>query len=184
MILLEDAYKKIVTFLNKGKYKYIVIGGIAAGTIGEARVTEDVDIDIIIDKKKISGFLDQAAKAGFSFVKTRCLKLAEQTSVFQINYENFRIDFIIATTELEAAAFKRAQKMNLYGIKANFPTPEDLILLKIIPGRDKDLLDAKNIVERHKGKLDKRYLRNWAEKLCDEAEDMRISNVLNQILKD
>ncbi len=57
MILLEDAYKKIVAFLNEEKYKYIIIGGIAAGTIGEARVTGDVDIDIIMNSADIPVFL-------------------------------------------------------------------------------------------------------------------------------
>ncbi len=183
-MILVDAYKKVVKFLNKEGYKYIIIGGVAASAIGEQRFTHDVDVDILISKEDVSIFLNKAIRAGFKVFEKRCLELANQTGIFQISYGSYTIDFIIASTELETAAFKRAQKMNLYGIKANFPTPEDLILLKIIPGRDKDLLDAKNIVERHKGKLDKRYLRNWAEKLCDEAEDMRISNVLNQILKD
>jgi hypothetical protein len=43
MILLEDVYKKVVTFLNGEKYKYLIIGGIAAGTLGEPRITADVD---------------------------------------------------------------------------------------------------------------------------------------------
>jgi hypothetical protein len=184
MILLEDVYKKIVTFLNRGKYKYIIIGGIAAGTIGEARVTGDVDVDIIISKENIPAFLDKAEKTGFKFQKKRCLESAEQTGVFQINYEDFHIDFVIASTNVEISAFKRAEIRKLYGIKAFFPTPEDMILLKIIPGRDKDLLDAKNIALRHKGKLDTRYLKNWATKLCDEAQDMRIWNILNGLLKD
>ena len=31
---LLDVYKKIVTFLNDGEYNYILIGGIAASTVG------------------------------------------------------------------------------------------------------------------------------------------------------
>jgi hypothetical protein len=173
-----------VTFLNKGKYKYIIIGGIAAGTIGEARVTGDVDVDIIINREDIPSFLDKAVKADFKVQKKRCLESAEQTGVFQINCEDFHIDFVIASTNVEITAFERAQVRKLYGIKAFFPTPEDMILLKIIPGRDKDLLDAKNIALRHKGKLDTKYLKNWATKLCDEAQDMRIWNTLNELLKD
>ncbi len=184
MILLEDVYKKIVMFLNRGKYKYIVIGGIAAGTIGEARATGDVDVDIIISRENIPAFLDKAAKDGFKVSMKRCLESAEQTGVFQINYEDFHIDFVIASTNVETSAFERAQVRKLYGIKAFFPTPEDMILLKIIPGRDKDLLDAKNIALRHKGKLDTRYLKRWATKLCDEAENMRIWNILKELLKD
>jgi hypothetical protein len=182
MILLEDVYKKIVTFLNRGKYKYIIIGGIAAGTIGEARATGDVDVDIVISRENVSCFLDKASKAGFNVQKKKCLETAEQTGVFQINYDDFHIDFVIASTNIEISAFERAETRKLYGVKAFFPTPEDMILLKIIPGRDKDLLDAKNIVLRHKGKLDRRYLRNWAMKLCDEADDMRIWNELKRLL--
>jgi len=184
MILLEDVYKKVVTFLNRGKYKYLIIGGVAAGTLGEPRITADVDVDIIIDKKNIPGFLDKAAEAGFTVPREKCLASAGRTGVFQIGLDGFHVDFIIASTVLETTAFERATTVKLYGIKAFFPTPEDLILLKIIPGRDKDLLDAKSIVLRHTGKLDTRYLKTWATKLCDEAEDMRLLKVLNSLLKD
>jgi len=184
MILLEDVYKKVVTFLNGGKYKYLIIGGIAAGTLGEPRITADVDVDIIIDKESIPDFLDKAITAGFKVLKEKCLISAERTGVFQINLEDFHVDFIIASTDLETTAFERAKTIKLYGLKAFFPSPEDLILLKIIPGRDKDLLDAKAVVLRHTGKLDTRYLKTWARKLCDEAEDMRIWTVLNNLLKE
>ncbi|MBN1974727.1 MAG: nucleotidyltransferase [Sedimentisphaerales bacterium] len=184
MILLEDAYKKVVTFLNKERYKYIIIGGIAAGTLGEPRVTGDVDIDIEMESSDITAFLDKAEKEGFKFTSKQCLTNAEHTGTFQINYEAFHIDFIIASTDFEKAAFERKKIIKLYGIKAFFPTPEDLILLKIIPGRDKDLLDAKNIVLRHKNKLDTKYLKNWVSKLCDEARDMRMWNILINLLED
>ncbi len=184
MILLEDVFKKVVTFLNKERYKYIVIGGIAAGTLGEPRVTGDVDIDIKLDSSDITAFLDKAEKEGFKFTSKQCLTKAEHTGAFQINYGAFHIDFIIASTDFEKAAFERKEIIKLYGIKAFFPTPEDLILLKIIPGRDKDLLDAKNIILRHKGKLDINYLKKWADVFCDEAQDMRIWNILNKFLKD
>lgn len=181
---LVDAYKKIVKFLNSGGYNYIVIGGIAASTIGEPRITADVDVDIVINKKDVPGFLDKVTKAGFKVPLKKCLKSAEQVGVFQISFGDYHIDFIVASTDLEVQACKRRRAIQLHGVKAFFPSPEDLILLKIIPARDKDLLDAKNVVLRHKGKLDTQYLKTWARKLCDEAEDMRIWKVLNNLLKD
>jgi len=181
---LVDAYKEIVKFLNSGGYDYIVIGGIAASTIGEPRITADVDVDIVINKEDVPHFLSKAIKAGFKVPVKKCLKSAEQMGVFQIFLGDYHIDFIIASTDLEAQACKRHRAIQLHGVKAFFPSPEDLILLKIIPGRDKDLLDAKGVVLRHKGKLDTRYLQTWARRLCDEAEDMRIWTVLNKLLKD
>jgi hypothetical protein len=183
-VLLEDVYKKVVTLLNERKDKYIVIGGIAAGTLGEPRVTADVDVDIIISKEDIPDFLAAAQKAGFNVPKNRCLDSVERTGTFQIYYDDFHVDFIVASTDLEANACKRRKAIKLYGIRAFFPSAEDMILLKVIPGREKDLLDAKGIVLRHKGKLDTRYLKTWAKKLCDEARDMRIWNTLNGLLRE
>ena len=183
-VLLEDVYKKVVTFLNKHKHKYIIIGGIAAGTLGEPRVTGDVDVDITIGREDIPDFLAAARKAGFKLSKSRCLDSVEQTGTFQIYFDDFHIDFIVASTDLEAQACQRRKAIKLYGLRAFFPSPEDMILLKVIPGREKDLLDARSIVLRHKGKLDTKYLKAWAKKLCDEAEDMRIWNELKRLLKD
>ena len=181
---LVDAYKKIVTFLNSGKYNYIIIGGIAASAIGEPRITADVDVDIVLNQEEVSNFLNKAKKAGFEVPVKKCIESARRMGVFQISFGDYHIDFIIASTNLETEACQRRRAIQLHGIKAFFPSPEDLILLKIIPGRDRDLLDVKSIVERHKGKLDTRYLQTWAQKLCDEAEDMRIWTVLNDLLKD
>ena len=181
---LVDAYKKIVRFLNGGEFNYIIIGGIAASAIGEPRITADVDVDIVLNQEEVSNFLDKAKKAGFEVPVKKCIESARRMGVFQISFGDYHIDFIIASTDLEVEACRRRKAIQLHGIKAFFPSPEDLILLKIIPGREKDLLDAKGVVLRHKGKLDTRYLKTWARKLCDEAEDMRIWTVLNNLLKE
>lgn len=181
-ILLDDVYKKIITFLNKKKYEYLVIGGIAAGTLGEPRLTGDIDIDILLSKKDSEHFLSELAKEKFVIDKIKCRQSIKNTGTFKIYFSDFHIDFIICSTELENSAFKRSTIISLYGISAPFPTPEDIILLKIIPGRSQDLLDIEKIIVRHKGKLDTAYILSWAQKLSDEAEDMRYYNRLKKIL--
>lgn len=62
------------------------------------------------------------------------------------------------------------------------PTAEDLLLFKVIAGRDKDLVDAAGIVRRHAGRLDLAYLDAAIEDVCDLAEDtgprLRLAAVL------
>lgn len=181
-ILLENVLKKVAAFLNKEKIEYIIIGGIASGVLGEPRVTGDIDVDILLDRNNILEFLNNAERAGFRFAKQICIKRAKETSVFQINYGEFHIDFIIASIDLEREAFKRKKAIKLFGLKIFFPTPEDLILLKIIPGRPQDLIDAEKVIIRHKRKLDLKYLEMWAQRLSDEAQDMRIWNELKRLL--
>lgn len=181
-ILLEDVYRKIASLLNNGKYKYLIIGGIAAGAIGEPRVTGDIDIDILLGKKECSIFIKKLEKAGFDINKETVKKTLKDTGTFKVYYGGFHIDFIVCSTELEKEALKRSITLNLYKTPAPFPTPEDLILLKIIPGRPQDLLDIENIITRHKKRLNIEYIMNWAKKLSEEAEDMRFHNQLKKLL--
>ena len=181
-ILLEDVYKKIVSFLNREGSEYIIIGGIAAGILGEPRATCDIDIDILLDRNKAGEFLSKLNKAGFRVDQQKCIRRSKQIGVFQIGYGDFHIDFIIASIDLEKEAFKRNKTIEFYGLKAFFPTIEDFILLKIVPGRSQDKVDIEKVIIRHKGKLDIKYLENWARKLSDQAQDMRIYNELKKLL--
>src|SRR3989338_6533153 len=181
-VKLEEVFEKTVAFLNKEKFPYIVIGGIAAGTLGEPRMTMDIDVDILLSLKDVSYLLGRLKKSGFSVNKKRCLKTARDTGIFQITYAGLGVDFIITSTDFEREALRRRIAVTLYGIKTYLPTPEDLILLKIIPARPQDLLDAERVAIRHKAKLDLEYLNSWAQKLSDEAQDIRIWNELKRIL--
>lgn len=78
---------------------------------------------------------------------------------------------------------RRKRRVRLYNTNAFFPTPEDLILLKIIPGRPQDLLDAETIAQRHRNRLDVKYLESWARRLSDDTEDTRIFHTLQKLLK-
>lgn len=180
--MLEQAYKRIVTFLNNKKIDYLIIGGIAVSVMGNPRETIDIDFCIFIKKSDLKNFLDKLIQNGFIVDKEKMLKQAKSTGCFNIMDGNIRIDFLIASHQLEKSAFKRKISIELQDVKAYYPTPEDLILLKIVPGRLRDIADAEDIAKRHSKKLDEKYLLTWAQKLSDEAEDMRIYKEAKRLL--
>ena len=182
MISLKDIFRKVIAFLNREGYEYMVIGGVASGVIGYPRLTEDIDISISIRKSEVMSFIKNAEKEGY-IVEKKMLKRAQTTGTFQIKHGDSHIDFIITSTDFEAEALKRKKMLEIYGVIAPFPTAEDLILLKMVPARHIDLADIENIALRHKGRLDEKYLLDWAMKLSDEAEDMRIYNEVEKLLK-
>lgn len=179
---LDTLLKKTVTFLDNNKIEYLIIGGIAAGILGEPRMTQDVDLILFIQKENLLTFLKSAKATGFIFNQEMALHNAKMRGSFRFVFKGLWLDIIIASTEFEQSALKRKIKTRFVGKNLYLPSPEDLILLKIIPGREKDLLDAKGIVARHKDKLDERYLERWASKLSDEAQDMRIWNNLKNLM--
>lgn len=178
---LDKLFKKIIRLLTANDFEYLIIGGLAVGVIGEPRMTQDIDLILFISCENVPRFLRLTKAAGFKFSEKDVLDDIQTKGAIKLSLEKMWIDIILASTEFEKSALARRKRIKLMGEYANFPSPEDLIILKLIPGREKDILDAKSIVERHKDGLERKYLEQWAQRLCDEAEDMRIWNLLKKI---
>ena len=60
------------------------------------------------------------------------------------------VDFLFADDEFKKDALSRRQSVNIADFTVYVPTPEDLILLKLISGREQDRLDAKKYLRYKK----------------------------------
>ena len=83
----------------------------------------------------------------------------------------FHLDLIVRSLFIEDQALRRARTIKVFRRAVKFPSPEDLIILKLVAGRMQDLLDAEGIVRRHAAKLDRKYIERTLRELCDLAED-------------
>jgi hypothetical protein len=144
--------------LSKENIPYLIIGGMAVGVLGEPRMTQDIDLIIFTSKNAIPELLDKLKRNGFLLNKKTALENVKQRGAFRIEYKGLWVDMIISSSEFEESAFKRKKRITLFNKKVNIPSPEDLILLKIVSGREKDILDTKSIIIRYRKKLDTKYL--------------------------
>lgn len=180
----STVFAKTIRLLKETKTPYLLIGGLAASLLGEARITNDADFIIVINDKKLRTFLKKAKEKGFKFPKKKLWETLSLKGIFRLFCEGLHADFIRASTELEKQAFKRKKKTKLFGKVIFIPSPEDMVLFKIIPGREIDLIDIKRILTRHWKKLNQKYLEEWAMRISDEAEDARIYYRLKKIIKE
>lgn len=179
---LPEVFRKITTFLNKEEYDYLLIGGIAIGALGAPRMTQDIDFCLFVNKAQIRSLLKKAKDEGFSFQEKEVISRIRETGTFQINRGSYHIDFLVASTDFEKTALRRRQRLKVYGADAYFPTAEDMILFKIVPARHIDMADIEGIVGRKGADLDRKYLLGWAQKLSDQAQDMRIYNDIKKLI--
>lgn len=181
---LVQAVTQSVQFLTTHQIPHFLLGGLAIAVVGEPRFTYDVDLDIFVSRQMAGKILRKLATAGFRLDLKQATTDVAQFGSFRMFYQAVPIDCILASTALEQSALKRAKKKKIFpGCLAYVPSPEDLILLKIIPGRAKDLMDAESVVARHGKRLDRKYLEQWAKKICDDAEDFRIWHSLQKLLQ-
>ncbi len=177
---IESAFHELISLLKETKADYLLIGGLAVLASGQPRMTQDIDLILFIEKAGLPAFLKKAGKK-FQVNPQKAIYGAKTRGAFTIAFRKVPVDVIIASTELERSALSRKVSLKLFGRMVPMPSPEDLILLKLIPGRTKDLADVEAIVARQGPFLDKKYLRRWAEKIGDMAEDMRILRQLKSL---
>lgn len=183
---LDVRLKSIAQCLSAQKIKYAVLGGIMVSVYGEPRLTADIDVNIILDRRNIEQFLAAAKKYYFSPASRNTKKIAKEAGVIPLIFKKGRIagrfDIIIAENSLEYSGINRARSGKIGAVKVKVISPEDLVLHKITSSRPRDNEDLKGILIRQKGRLDLRYIRSWLAKI-DKANSTKLINRFNGLLE-
>lgn len=158
MTALERAIVEIVGVLEALNIDYMLIGGIANAVWGEPRATVDVDVTITVDEESLADTIAQLGQR-LQIAVTDPVPFVRQTRVLPVDTQNgVRGDVIFAVLPFEIAAVRRARTVRLAGRDIRVVTPEDLILMKVISERPRDVTDAEGLTRRRLDELDLGYL--------------------------
>lgn len=135
-------YEKEIKALNKSKIKYLVVGGIAVNLYGLTRLTRDLDLMINIDEENLQKFISLMNKLGYG------TKLAVDEWQGKVaiafknqNDESKQIDIFIKNPIDFKKAYQRRKIFKLGRTKISCVGFNDLLKMKEIAGRDRDLID-------------------------------------------
>jgi len=150
---------------------YAVMGGFAARAWGLPRPTFDADIAIAADPETLQRLFAAFEEAGFDVPPEHKTGFLDNVGGFQKASVNRFADQHVWSTDLFLvqgaflrSALHRARNASIGYQQVRVMAPEDLILLKLIASRRKDLADIEEIVTICQS-LDMPYLRQWASKL-------------------
>ena len=165
---LVQSLKEICLFLDNIGIEYMLVGGLAVGIWGEPRATVDIDFLVSI-KADYSDLLRQKVKESerFIFIHDRPLifgKISFLRATLKSNAD-ISVDFLFADDDFKNEALKRKETFQISDFSVNVSAPEDLIILKLLSGREQDNLDAKKIFEIQKKRLDREYMQKWSKRL-------------------
>jgi hypothetical protein len=159
---LKKLIEKIAKEFEKHKIDYMIIGGQAVLIYGEPRLTKDIDITIGANIDKYWDILNIVQNLNLKILPKEPYKFVKDTMVLPLLDEKtgFRIDLIFSSTEYEKEALKRVNKIKIGDTYVNYVSVEDLIIYKIISGRERDIEDLKVILIKNK-KIDEKYILKW-----------------------
>jgi hypothetical protein len=169
--------------LRAGRYRGIVIGGVASSLLGRPRLTRDVDALVLIDETRWAKFLEAGGRYGIAPRISNCLRFAHKARVLLLrhNPSQIDIDISIGLLPFEEEALARRQFRKVQGMAIPLPSPDDLVIMKAVAHRPRDLGDIVGILEVHPG-LDLSRVRRWVRDFADALGMPELSIDLERLL--
>jgi hypothetical protein len=159
-----------LTFETRG-LTFAIMGGIAVRAYGIPRATYDVDVVVAAPRTELpalfaairergytvpevydSGWVDTVA--GMPLVKFR----------LYLQGRGIDIDVFLAESQFLKSVLSRRRREMVDDLGVWLVSPEDLILLKLIASRPRDIADVGDVLFTS-GQLDEPYMREWADRL-------------------
>jgi hypothetical protein len=181
---LLPALRALCELLKKSRKQGIIIGGVASSLLGQARLTIDIDATVMIEDKEVDRFLAQAATLGLAPRIKHPAEFMRRSAMLLLRHDATGIPIDLNQTRIpfEVLAVKRAKMKRRGGINIPVPTPEDLIVMKAIAHRPKDLEDIRGIAESHDS-LDRVYLQKHIQEFGNGLDMPALWNEISQLIK-
>jgi predicted nucleotidyltransferase len=165
--VFDQVLKKIAKAFDAAAIPYMIIGGQAVLYYGEPRFTRDIDVTVGLGPHEAQGIFDVIADLGWRILVDHPDEFLQQTYVLPVLEPNskIRVDFIFSQTEYERQALQRAVAVLVDAVSVRFASRDDLIIMKIIAGRPRDLEDIQKILRKST-----QYNRDFVEEILQEYD--------------
>ena len=151
---LIETLKRLCLVFNSAHMKFCLIGGLAVGILAKPRATEDIDLLVLIDKEnkdKIAGLL----RDNFDVIQDHDLMVFKQATIWRIVIQDsftadnglVIIDLVLADNEIYREAVLDVITIQIDKVDIPVVKPENLIKIKKLSNRPRDLLDIQDIQE-------------------------------------
>jgi hypothetical protein len=172
MTPLLAAAAEIQDFLQNRGWRFCILGGVAVIRWGQPRATQDVDISLLAEFGAEERYVE-ALLAAFSPRIADARQFAMQTRVLLISASNgVALDIALAGFPYEEQVIARATPF-MFEADCELITvsAEDLIVLKLLAGRERDFADVDGILVRQGERLEIDSIRDQLRSLSGLLDD-------------
>jgi hypothetical protein len=149
----------------------VIIGGVAASLLGQPRLTADADGLLLLPLEDIPRLITFAQAEGLVPRLPDVVDFAHRSRVVLLRHTDSGIDVDISLGLLpfEVEAVERSREHQVGSIRLRLPTPEDLIILKAVAHRPKDMLDIESVIATQSN-LDEERIAFWVTQFAELLE--------------
>lgn len=180
---LLAAISAATQWLEAAGIEAAIVGGVAASIHGQPRVTKDVDFVVIAEPDDAATLVKAAAAFGIVPRIQDALELALTTRVLLLRHEpsGVEIDVSLGALPFEHDLVAGCMRMTIEGVDVALARPEDIIIMKSLAMRPRDVADIAAIAEANPN-LDLERVRATVEEFSAILEERDLLTELDRIL--
>jgi hypothetical protein len=164
---LAPTLRVVQRLIDRFEKRGIIIGGAAMCLLGQPRTTADVDALLLVSIDDLSRLLRAAREVGL-VPRTRDVDaFARRNRIVLLRHraDDTDVDVSLGALPLEVEAVQRSRIIRAGNLRLRVPTVEDLIIMKAVAHRPKDMLDIHTLVEMHPD-LDRKRIKQWVRQFA------------------
>jgi hypothetical protein len=181
---LESALAALADWLDAAEIPAMIIGGVAASILGRPRFTRDIDALAILPESDWQSAFESAARHGIVPRIENALQFARHSRVLLMRHTGSGIDLDITFGGLpfEELAVANSRLHDFGGVQVKLPRVEDLLVMKAIAHRPKDLEDIRGLLASHP-QADIAAARRWIREFSIAASMSDILEGFDRLLE-
>ena len=187
MIDLTPTLDLLVPALERMSVKYALMGGLVVRAYAIPRVTEDIDLTLALDRERLPELYDLLEEQNYAVpepYRSGWIDQVKNLSLVKLKRyvggHSIDVDLFLAESTYQEEILNRRRIADVEGRQLWIASPEDLVLLKLISGRQRDLIDVADVFFTQ-SPLDVEYMRHWAHELGIEQQlERALANQLEE----
>ena len=167
-----DIARRLADTLANHGTSYAIGGALALAYYTAPRATVDVDINVFISPRDLRQLLTVLATAGFTADSPETIeRTAWEDGQFRGRIEGIRVDVFVPSIPFYAEMASRTRQVPLLGRPIDILSPQDLLTLKMMFFRRKDLADVEAVLRNLPPGLDVESIRARLVEMVGEDDE-------------
>lgn len=148
---LLAAIAAVTAWLEDAGSPGMIVGGIAASLLGRPRLTQDVDALTSLPQERWPALVDAARAHGLFPRIDAPLEFAGRTRVLLMRHapSGIDVDLMLGGLQFERDAIAAAVTHAIGALMIRLPRVEDLMIMKAIAHRPRDIVDLEALADLH-----------------------------------
>ena len=164
--------KQIARTFEDHRVLYAFSGALANAAWGVPRATKDLDLLISVPRVALPKTLELLLGLGCRGSMEEALKTSLDEHVIRLDYQGMEVEVFLPYLPYHQEVLRRRVQVEVEGVLAHFVTAEDLVILKFLFHRAKDVADIQTLLAIRANRLDREYLTSTLQHLLP-GEDPR-----------